>query len=265
MKKMSMLALVLALMLAVTCCASAETAVERIQAAGKLVVGTEATYPPYEYLNDSAEMVGCDIWLAQQIADALGVELEMRDMAFDGIIPAVKAGQIDIGIAAFTVTPARAEVIDFSHQYELSNQLLVVKAGNADLYSTKESMASLRVGAQLGTIQSQLVESALPESILFELPTYPELGLETINGNIVGFVVDQAVGEAMIASSDGALEAAHFTFSAEEAAFGKAVVLQQGNEDLLAIVNEVIDRVVEDGSYQAAYDAAVADSGSTGE
>ena len=264
-KALRVIALALVLMMVLAAAATAETALENVKAAGKLVVGTEATYPPYEYLDDNAQMAGCDIWLAQKIADALGVELEMRDMSFDGIIPAVISGQIDMGLAAFTVTPERAEVIDFSNQYELSNQLLIVKAGNAEAYSTKESLAGLRVGAQLGTIQSQLVERALPDSELFELPTYPELGLETVNGNIAGFVVDQAVGEAMVASGDGSLEVSAFAFTAEEASFGKAAVLQKGSDDLLAAVNAVIDQVVADGSYMEAYEAAVAATGATGE
>ena len=261
MKKLFALLLAVSLLMSLAAAAGAETGLEAIKAKGKLVMGTEATYPPYEYLDDNAQFAGCDIWLAQQIAEALGVELEIQDMSFDGIIPAVRAGQIDIGIAAFTVTPERAEVIDFSEQYELSNQLLIVKAGNAEKYSAKDAMTGLKVGAQLGTIQSQLVSSALPESELFELPTYPELALETINGNIVGFVVDQAVGESMIASSNGQLEAANFTFTKEEASFGKAAVLAKGQDDLLAAINEVILRVVNDGTYQAAYDAAVAATG----
>ena len=264
MKKMFTLALALTLVLALGAAALAETPLEKIQAAGKLVVATEATYPPYEYLDDNAQMAGCDIWLAQQIADALGVTLEMKDMGFDGIIPAVKSGQADMGLAAFTVTPERAEVIDFSAEYESSQQLLIVKAENAALYGDKQSLAGQRVGAQLGTIQSQLIASALPDSELFELPTYPELGLETINGNIAGFVVDSAVGESMIASNDQ-LAVASFTFTAEEAAFGKAAVLPKGADDLLAAVNAVIEKVVADGSYQAAYEAAVAATGETGE
>ena len=261
-----LLAVVLSLMLLLCAAsASADGVLAKIQAAGKIVMGTEATYPPYEYLDDNAQFTGCDIWLAQQIAAALGVELEIQDMGFDGIIPAVEAGNVDIGIAAFTRTEERAQVIDFSDLYEVSEQLLIVKAGNADLYSAKEAMAGLQVGAQMGTIQSQLIEKALPDSKLFELPTYPELALETINGNIVGFVVDAAVGLSMVASSDGALEVSQFAFTAEEASFGKAVVIAKGNEDLVAAINEVIQTVVNDGSYQAAYDAAVADSGATGD
>ena len=282
LKKMLVLALSAAMLLTVlTGCGSSETAapqdeqateapateqpaaepstlLEQIKAKGKLVVGTEAQYAPYEFKDLDANFVGCDMWLAQQIADSLGVELEIVDMSFAGIIPAVQSGQVDLGIAAFTNTPERAEEIDFSNLYETSAQLLIVKTGNADTFSTKEALAGQKVGAQKGTIQSQLIQSALPDSELFELEKYPALALEVQNGNIAGLVVDQAVGESLVANSNGELEVSNFEFSAEEASFGKSVVIAKGNEDLVAAVNEVIDKVVSDGSYQAAYDEAVA-------
>ena len=238
--------------------AGPSTLLEQIKAKGKLVVGTEAQYAPYEFKDFDANFVGCDMWLAQQIADSLGVELEIVDMSFAGIIPAVQSGQVDLGIAAFTNTPERAEEIDFSDLYETSAQLLIVKTGNADTYSTKEALAGQKVGAQKGTIQSQLIQSALPDSELFELEKYPALALEVQNGNIAGLVVDQAVGESLVANSNGELEVSNFEFSAEEASFGKSVVIAKGNEDLVAAVNEVVNKVTSDGSYQAAYDEAVA-------
>ena len=238
--------------------AEASTLLEQIKAKGKLVVGTEAQYAPYEFKDFDANFVGCDMWLAQQIADSLGVELEIVDMSFAGIIPAVQSGQVDLGIAAFTNTPERAEEIDFSDLYETSAQLLIVKTGNVDTYSTKEALAGQKVGAQKGTIQSQLIQSALPDSELFELEKYPALALEVQNGNIAGLVVDQAVGESLVANSNGELEVSNFEFSAEEASFGKSVVIAKGNEDLVAAVNEVVNKVTSDGSYQAAYDEAVA-------
>ena len=70
-------------------------------------------------------------------------------------------------------------------------------------------------------------------------------------------MVDQAVGESLVATSNGGLEVSNFEFTAEEASFGKAVVAAKGNEDLLAVVNEVIAKVTADGSYQQAYDSAV--------
>lgn len=264
MKKL--IALVLALMLAASMVsfASAATLAE-IKAAGMLVVETEATYPPYEYLNDDGTFGGCDIWLAQKIADAIGVQLVIRDTGFDSIITDIQQGNGDLGIAAFTRTEERALVIDFSDLYETSAQLLVVKAGNADLYSTKEALAGLKVGAQMGTVQSQLVTAVFGEAALFELEAYGPLALEVANGNIAGFVADAAVAEAYVGSSDGALEVSGFVFTAEEASFGKAVVAQKGNTELLEVVNAVIAEVLADGSYQAAYDAAVAATGATGD
>ena len=210
---------------------------KKIKDSGKLVVGTEAQYAPYEFKDLDANFVGCDMWLAQQIADSLGVQLEVVDMSFDGIIPAVQSGQVDLGIAAFTNTPERAKEIDFSNLYETSAQLLIVKTGNADVYSTKESLAGQKVGAQKGTIQSQLIQSALPDSELFELEKYPALALEVQNGNIAGLVVDQAVGESLVATSNGGLEVSNFAFTAEEASFGKSVVIAKGNEDLVATLS----------------------------
>ena len=193
--------------------AVAASLLEKVKTSGKLVVGTEAQYAPYEFK--------------------------------------------DLNANAFTKTPERAEEIDFSDLYEKSAQLLIVKAGNADLYSTKESLAGQKVGAQKGTIQSQLIQTALPDSELFELEKYPALALEVQNGNIAGLVVDQAVGESLIATSNGGLEVSNFAFTSEEASFGKAVVAAKGSEDLLAEVNTVINQVVNDGSYLKAYDEAV--------
>ncbi len=272
MKKVLSLTLSVLMMLSVlSACGSGGSAqggsspvLDKIKSSGKLVVGTEAQYPPYEFKDMNAEFTGCDMFLAQKIADALGVQLEVVDMAFDGIIAAVQSGQVDVGIAAFTNTPERAEVIDFSALYETSQQLLIVKAGNADVYSTKEALAGKQVGAQKGSIQSKLITSALSQSTLFELEKYPALALEVQNGNIAGLVVDAAVGEALVATSDGKLEVSNFTFSAEEASFGKSVVIAKGNEALIDAVNQVIEKVTGDGSYQKAYDDAVALAASMG-
>lgn len=237
--------------------------IEAIKAKGKLVLGTEAQYAPFEFLDANAEFAGCDIWLAQQIADALGVQLEVMDMAFDGIIPAVKSNQVDIGIAAFTVDEERAKEIDFSEVYQKDQQLLVVKKGNEEVYTSKEALAGKTLGSQRGTVQSKLIQSALPDCKLFELDKWPALALEVANGNIDGLVVDGAVGEGLVANNDN-IVVANFEFSKEEANFGKAAVLAKGTDDLKELVNAVILQVTEDGSFQAAYEAAVAEAKTLG-
>lgn len=257
MKKMIALVLALVMVLTVGSVAFASK-LDDIKAAGQLVVETEATYPPYEYLDDNGDFAGCDIFLAQKIADAIGVKLAMMDTAFDSIIMDIQQGQGDLGIAAFTISEERAEKIDFSDSYEASMQLLVVKTGNEDLYTTKEALAGLKVGAQMGTVQSQLITKVFGEDALFELEAYGPLSLEVANGNIAGFVADGAVAESYVTASDGKLAVANYVFTAEEANFGKAVVIKKGEDDLKAIVNQVIAEVLADGSYQAAYDAAVA-------
>ena len=262
MKKIISAILVLVMVFALCACgaksAAPASAVDKIKAAGKVIVGTEAQYAPYEFKDLNADFAGCDMFLAQKIADKLGVKLEIVDMAFDGIIPAAQAGQVDLGIAAFTNTPERAEVIDFSDIYEVSLQYLVVATENVDKYNNKEALAGLKIGAQKGTIQSNLVKSAFPDSELFELEKYPALALEVQNGNIAGLVVDAAVGDSLVANSNGALAVSGYEFTKEEATFGKSVVIQKGHEDLVAVVNEVIAEVLADGSYQKAYDDAVA-------
>ena len=265
MKKLFALALAALMVLSMAACsAPAEGAVmKKIKESGKLVVGTEAQYAPYEFKDLDANFAGCDMWLAQQIADALGVELEVVDMSFDGIIPAVQSSQVDIGIAAFTVTEERAQVIDFSEVYEKSPQAVIVKKGNEAAYSTKESFAGQKVGAQKGTVQSLLIKNVLTGSELFELDKYPELGMEVAAGNIAALVVDSAVADALI-KSNPELALAEFEFDPNEVNYGKAAVIAKGNEDFVAAVNEVITKVASDGSFQKAYDDAVALADSMG-
>ena len=211
---------------------------DQIKANGKLLVGTEAQYAPYEFKDLDANFAGCDMWLAQQIADSLGVELEVVDMSFDGIIPAVKSGQVDIGIAAFTKTPERAEEIDFSDLYETSAQFLVVKTGNADVYSTKEALAGQKVGAQKGTIQSQLIQSALPDSELFELEKYPALALEVQNGKTEGAVMDELVAQAYVnADPSLAISPLRFDIGSDS---GIRIGVQKGNDEFVTYLNQVI-------------------------
>ncbi len=231
--------------------------IDGIKKAGKLVVGTEAQYAPFEFMDASGNYAGCDMWLAQKLADALGVELEIVDMAFDGIIPAVKAGQVDIGIAAFSTDPERAKEIDFSKVYQKDAQVLLVKKGNEGTYTSKESLKGQQLGAQRGTVQSKIITAVFPDSQLFELDKWPALALEVINGNIAGIVVDGAVADGMMSEHEE-LVAADFDFSGEDIDVGKAAVLAKGKDDLLALVDAVMEDVTTDGSFQAAYDEAVA-------
>lgn len=237
---------------------------DKIKSAGVLKVGTEAQYAPYEFKDADAKIVGADIALAQKIADDLGVKLEIVDMKFDGIIPAVQSGQVDLGIAAFSNTPERAKEVDFSNIYDKSEQILVVDAQNKDKYTSVDALSGLKVGAQKGTIQSNLITKELTKSTLFELDKFPALALEVQNGNIAGLVADASVAKSLISGSFGKLAAANFTFTSEAAKVGKAVVIKKGNSGLVDAVNKSVDAFVSDGSWDKAYAQAVKQAKSLG-
>ena len=237
---------------------------DKIKSAGVLKVGTEAQYAPYEFKDADAKIVGADIALAQKIADDLGVKLEVVDMKFDGIIPAVQSGQVDMGIAAFSNTPERAKEVDFSNIYDKSEQMLVVDAQNKDKYTSVDALSGLKVGAQKGTIQSNLITKELTKSTLFELDKFPALALEVQNGNIAGLVADASVAKSLISGSCGKLAAANFTFTSEAAKVGKAVVIKKGNSGLVEAVNKSVDAFVSDGSWDKAYAQAVKQAKSLG-
>lgn len=237
---------------------------DKIKSAGVLKVGTEAQYAPYEFKDADAKIVGADIALAQKIADDLGVKLEVVDMKFDGIIPAVQSGQVDMGIAAFSNTPERAKEVDFSNIYDKSEQMLVVDAQNKDKYTSVDALSGLKVGAQKGTIQSNLITKELTKSTLFELDKFPALALEVQNGNIAGLVADASVAKSLISGSCGKLAAANYTFTSEAAKVGKAVVIKKGNSGLVDAVNKSVDAFVSDGSWDKAYAQAVKQAKSLG-
>ena len=240
-----------------------QKSLEQIIADGEIVMATEAQYAPFEYKNADADIVGCDIWLAEQIAEELEVSLRVIDMSFDGIIPSLASGSVDFAIAAITATPERDKRVDFSIPYQRDMQALVVKAENAETYTTTESLVGLKVGAQKGSMQSMIITDSMPESDLFELAKYPALGLEVLNGNIAGIVVDGAVAEGMVAA-DSNLAMANYTFGEEASKYGKAVAVSQGDLGLRDVIDTVITRVTENGSFDIAYNEAIADAKTLG-
>jgi polar amino acid transport system substrate-binding protein len=134
---------------------------------GYLTVGTSADFAPYEFwlpdANGNLQMVGFDVSLAQAIADALGLTLDMKSMSFDSILIELASGNIDLAIAGFSPTPERAQSVDFSDLYYMGGQCLMIRAADADKYTSFDSLKGLPVGAQTGspkTIPRTAISSA---------------------------------------------------------------------------------------------------------
>jgi len=136
----------------------------RIQAAGKIVVGTSADYPPFEFINEDNEFDGFDMALIDEVGDRLGVEVELQDIAFDGLIAALKAGQIDAIIAAMSATPERDEEVDFTINYYEGTDAILVSEDSDLTFATADEMAGLKIGVQTGTVHEQWVQENLVDA-----------------------------------------------------------------------------------------------------
>lgn len=138
---------------------------ERIQAAGKMIVGTSADYPPFEYYTADSRIEGFDIALMDEVGRRLGIAIEYRDFAFDGLGAALQLGQIDAAIAAVSVTPEREGYVDFSNVYFVGSDGVLANADSS--ISSIESigdLSNLRIGAQRSTVQDDWLQTNLVDT-----------------------------------------------------------------------------------------------------
>lgn len=135
-----------------------------IKERGTILVGTSADYPPFEYYDDSYQLDGFDIALINAIGEKLGLDVEITDMAFDGLGGALQVNQIDVAISAITVTPERDGFVDFSNTYFLSEDaVLATKLSNITITSAEE-LALYRLGVQSGSIYEDFAQTNLIEA-----------------------------------------------------------------------------------------------------
>ncbi len=153
---------------------------DRIEEAGKMIVGTSADYPPFEFYVDDLKIDGFDIAMMDEIGRRLGVSIEYLDYAFDGLGPSLQLGHIDVALAAISVTDERESLVDFSNVYLVSEDAVLAKKGSGITISSVDDMAGYRIGVQRNTvyeswIRSELIETGkMPENNLFyyELATH---------------------------------------------------------------------------------------------
>ncbi|MDR0569883.1 MAG: transporter substrate-binding domain-containing protein [Clostridiales Family XIII bacterium] len=254
MKKV--IVVLLAAMLIFTGCGSktdggATSKVDQIKAAGKLVVYTNAEFPPYEFMQGN-EIVGVDVEIGKAIAQELGVELEMVNATFDGIIASIASGKGDLGISGFTITDERKEEVDMSVPYVDSVQYIILPE-DSDV-SVMEDLAGKSVGAQLGTTGEMLVQGEVDSGVLAgkdaTVQPYSSAPLamqDLVIGRISGVVIDELVAQAIAKENPGykAIPLVYESGAPVTEQFGAA--LKKGNEDLLEVVNNVISGMVSEG------------------
>ena len=221
---------------------------DTIQEKGKVVVGMSADYAPYEfhYIDENGKDVigGFDVDIANEIADALGVELVIQEMDFDALVAALPAGKVDLVISGMNPTEERAKVVDFSEVYYNSQHGILVRAEDVDKYKTFADLEGAKVGAQLGSTQEQIAKNEIPNADLQLLANVNNLILELKSGKVDAIIMEKPVAQ-MAVKSNPELAVGEPTY--EEESGGNAVGIAKGNEKLLAKVNEVIKELNETG------------------
>jgi polar amino acid transport system substrate-binding protein len=220
---------------------AAAGSLDAIKEAGKLVMLTNAAFPPYEYLGSDNKPAGVDVDMAQAIADEIGVELEVVDMDFDGLIPALIGGKGDMIAAGLTVTDERKESVDFSDTYADATQLIIVAADNEDITGVDDLNGKI-IGVQLGTT-GDIYASDIEGAEVSQYKTGLEAAMDLMNGKLDAVILDQLPAQNIVASNEEQLKLIDEPFTDEQ----YAIAVKKGDTDFLAVVNSVIAKLQDEG------------------
>ena len=217
--------------------------VDRIKAAGKIIMLTNAAFPPYEYVGDDNKPVGVDIEIGQAIADELGVELEVVDMDFDGIIGAVQAGKGDFAAAGMTIDEDRLKNVDFSIEYATSSQFMIVKSDNEEIKEPAD-LKGKNVGVQGGTTGQYFAEDET-EATVNKFKTALDAAMALKAGKLDAVIIDELPARAIIAKNPE-LKIIENKLTEED----YAMAIAKGSDDLAAVINKVLDKMIADGQIE---------------
>ncbi|MGF0538471.1 ABC transporter substrate-binding protein [Agrobacterium sp. ES01] len=218
----------------------------------KLIIGTEGAYPPFNNLEADGTLVGFDIDIAKALCDEMKVTCEFVTQDWDGIIPALQAKKFDAIIASMSITPERAEKVDFTNKYYNTPPAIAVPKDSDLTEATTESLAGKVIGAQGSTTHSNYVEKHMAESELKLYPTADEYKLDISNGRIDAVVDDVVVLSEWVKSEDGSCCKILTTLPIDEVINGEGagIAVRKGETELAAKFNTAIDAIRATGKYK---------------
>ncbi|WP_448379149.1 basic amino acid ABC transporter substrate-binding protein [Fervidobacterium sp.] len=241
MKRVAVLVLLITMVIFVTL--SFAQSLTEIKKRGKLIVGTEPTFPPFEFVDEKNQVVGFDIDIANELAKRLGVKLEVVNLPFDSLIPALLQGKIDLIIAGMTITEERAKVVDFSKPYFEANQAIVVRKDGKFEPKKLEELVGKKVAVQLGTT-GDLVVSEINGVQVVRFQKFTDAFLELQNGRVDAVVLDEAPAKAYVKKFP------KFLISAVvDTGETYGIAVKKGNKELLNFVNQTLDILKSSGTY----------------
>jgi polar amino acid transport system substrate-binding protein len=208
----------------------------------KVRIATDATWPPFEYVDEATmDIVGFDIDLIKAIADEVGLDIEIINVAWDPLLAGMAQCQYDAAISAMTITEERKEVMLFSNPYFEAGQLVTVQIDNNEIKS-KEDLGGKTVGAQIGTTGSFEVEK-IPGAVL---KTYDDIGLamqDLMNGQVDAVISDNPLAMGYTNENPDKIKTVGAVFTSEY--YGIAVC--KTKPEILEKINEGLAKVKKDG------------------
>lgn len=245
--------LFLALVMILCClsaCGSVKLTVEKVQNAGKLVIGTSPDFPPFESLSADGKVEGIEIEIMELICQELGVELEIKQMDFDSVLPGVQTGKFNVGVSGISVTPEREKNTLFTVPYCLAAQAIVVTSDST--IASKADLAGKTVSVQTGTTAEEFCMSNGYTVKAFAANADAETALTV--GKVDAWVIDDLTAAEMVAAynedhPDAPLVILDEAMTTEPYAFAFA----QGNEDLVNKINEILEGLLADGTIASIF------------
>jgi len=249
MKKI--LALIMALCMICALCACGAAKEDNV-----LTMATNAEFPPYEYYEND-QVVGIDAEIAAAVAEKLGMELVIEDMAFDSIIPAIVSGKADVGLAGMTVTEDRLESVDFSTSYATGVQVVIVAEGS-EITSVDDlfDVGGYTIGVQLATTGDLYCTWDLEDAGLATVERFNK-GADAVAALVAGkvdcVVIDNQPAKAFVEANEG-LQILDTEYAVED----YAIALAKGSE-LTAEVDAALQELIADGTVQAILDKYISE------
>ena len=243
LKKIAAIILSAALVVALAACGSSKDS-DSNKSSGKaetLTMGTNASFPPYEYVDDNGKIVGIDAEIAQAIADKLGMKLEIKDMEFESLVPAVKAKSIDLALAGMTVTDERKQSVNFSDSYSTGVQVVIVKE-NSEI-KTVDDLKGKKIGVQAGTTSDTYCSEDFGEENVKQFSNGSLAVAALANGQVDCVVIDNEPAKNYVAANSG-LKILDTEYVTED----YAIAISKDNDELLKKVNNALKELKEDGT-----------------
>lgn len=220
---------------------------------GKLTYGTAATFPPFEYRDSNGNLTGFDIEMVAKLAEYMGLEVEFLDMDFDGLIPALKGGRIDIINSAMYIKPEREEQVDFV-PYLVIGEAIIVPKGNPQNIGTLDDLCGKTVAVTRGAIgevymtkqNEQCKEKNLPDMTILALPTNQDAMLAVAQGQAAAFDTSIPGAAHLLQQRPDEFEVAT-TF---DLGTRIGIAVRKGDTEMRRAIEEAMRLFVEEGHYE---------------